>query len=144
LLLNPTNSPTTVALHRSLIRATGLKTVMRRNSDDDDNPFGDLFGEINGMLSGMADKETEPVDVHKYDDELRVVADIPDASEDAIDIQCDGRNLAIRVARDPHPVIKRVDLPAYVDDQSAEMSFNNGILEVTLDRTNDPANIGFQ
>jgi HSP20 family protein len=117
---------------------------MRRNPDDDDNPFGDLFGEINGMLSGMADEETEPVDVHKYDDELRVVADIPDASQEEIDIQCDGRNLAIRVARDPHPVIKRVDLPAYVDDQSAEMSFNNGILEVTLDRTNDPANIGFQ
>ena len=117
---------------------------MRRNPDDDDNPFGDLFGEINDMMSGMAGEETEPVDVHKYDDELRVVADIPDASQDEIDIQCDGRNLAIRVARDPRPVVKRVDLPAYVDDQSAEMSFNNGILEVTLDRTTDPANIGFQ
>jgi HSP20 family protein len=111
--------------------------MMRRNPDDDD-PFGDLFGEINDILSGMAGDEAEPVDVHEYDDELRVVADIPDASEEEIDIQCDGRNLAIRVARDPRPVLKRVD------DQSAETSFNNGILEVTLDRTNNPANIGFQ
>jgi HSP20 family protein len=52
--------------------------------------------------------------------------------------------LAIRATRDPHPFVKRVDLPAYVDDQSARTSFNNGILEVTLDRDTDPANIGFQ
>ncbi|SDF22360.1 Hsp20/alpha crystallin family protein [Halorientalis regularis] len=117
---------------------------MRRNPDDDDDPFGDSFGKINEMLSGMAGDETEPVDVHEYDDEIRVVADIPDASQDEIDTQCDGRILAIRVARDPRPVVKRVDLPSYVDDQSAETSFNNGVLEVTLDRQNDPANIGFQ
>ncbi|WP_299266296.1 Hsp20/alpha crystallin family protein [Halorientalis sp.] len=116
---------------------------MRSNPDDDDEPFGDLSGEINEMLSGTADGESEPVDIHKYDDEIRVVADIPDASEKEIDIQCDGRVLAIGVARNPRPVIKRVDLPAYVDDQSAQMSFNNGVLEITLDRDSDPANIGF-
>ncbi|WP_424016419.1 Hsp20/alpha crystallin family protein [Halorientalis pallida] len=116
---------------------------MRRNPDDDD-PFGDAFGGIGEMLSGMAGEDTEPVDVHKYDDEIRVVADIPDASQEEIDTQCDGRILAIRVARDPRPVVKRVDLPAYVDDESAETSFNNGVLEVTLDRQTDPANIGFQ
>jgi HSP20 family protein len=52
--------------------------------------------------------------------------------------------LAIRATREPRPFLKRVELPAYVDDQSARKSFNNGILEVTLDRDTDPANIGFQ
>jgi HSP20 family protein len=117
---------------------------MRRNPDDDEDPFGDPFDGINEMFSKMAGEETEPIDVHEYDDELRVVADIPEANQDEIDIQCDGRILAIRVARDPRPVIKRIDLPAYVDDQSAEMGYNNGILEITLDQTTDPANIGFQ
>lgn len=115
---------------------------MRRNADDDENPFGDIFDQIGGMPGG-AGEETEPVDVHEYDDEIRVVADIPEASKEDIDIQCDGRVLAIAVARDPHPVVKRVDLPAYVDDDSLDASFNNGILEVTLDREPDPANIGF-
>jgi HSP20 family protein len=114
---------------------------MRRNSDDDEDSFGDLFDEL---LPGMGGDESEPVDVHEYDDELRVVADIPDASKDEIDLQCDGRILAIAVAREPRPTIKRVDLPAYVDDGSIEASFNNGVLEVTLDREPDPANIGFQ
>jgi len=114
---------------------------MRRNSDDDEDSFGDIFGE---MLPGMGGDETDPVDVHEYDDELRVVADLPEVSKSDIDLQCDGRVLAIAVAREPRPVIKRVDLPAYVDDASLDASFNNGVLEITLDRTTDPANIGFQ
>jgi HSP20 family protein len=117
---------------------------MRRNSDDDDeNPFGGLFDEINEMLSGAAGDEMEPVDVQEYSDEIRVVADIPNATSEDIDVQCDGRMLAIRVARDPRPSLKRVDLPAYVDDDSAETRLNNGVLEVMLDREPDPANIGF-
>lgn len=115
---------------------------MRRNADDDDgNPFGNPFEE---MLSGMAGESGEPVDVHEYDDEIRVVADIPETTRDEIDVQCDGRLLAIRADRDARPFLKRVDLPAYVDDQSAQVQFNNGVLEVTLDREPDPANIGFQ
>lgn len=117
---------------------------MRRNSDDDENPFGDVFGGINEMLSGKDGDGTDPVDVHEYDDEIRVVADIPDASREDIDIQCDGRILAIRATRESRPFRKRVDLPAYVDDRSARTSFNNGVLEVVLDRDTDPANIGFQ
>jgi HSP20 family protein len=117
---------------------------MRRNSDDDENPFSGVFDGIDEMLSRMADGESEPVDIHEYDEELRVIADIPDANEDDIDVQCDGRSLSIRAAREPRPFFERVELPAYVDDQSAQTSFNNGVLEVTLDRDTDPANIGFQ
>jgi HSP20 family protein len=117
--------------------------MMRRNSDDDEDSFGGVFGGIEEMLSGMTDGESAPVDIHEYDDEIRVVADIPDADGDDIDIQCDGRSLAIRAATDPHPFRTRVDLPAYVDEQSARTKFNNGVFEVTLERDTDPASIGF-
>jgi HSP20 family protein len=118
--------------------------MMRRNSDDDDeDSFGGVFDQIDGMLSGMTDEKTAPVDIHEYDDEIRVVADLPDATLDDIDIQCDGRSLAIRVAGEPRPFVTRVDLPAYVDEGSVQTSFNNGVLEITLDRDTDPANIGF-
>lgn len=118
--------------------------MMRRNSDDDEDPFGGVFGGIEEILSGMTGGEEVPVDIHEYDDEIRVVADLPDTTRDDIDIQCDGRTVAIRAATDSRPFGTRVDLPAYVDDQSAQTSFNNGVLEVTLDRGTDPANIGFQ
>lgn len=117
---------------------------MRRNSDDDEESFGGVFSGIDKMLSGMTEGESTPVDIHEYGDEIRIVADLPDATRDDIDIDCDGRTVAIRAERESRPFVTRVDLPAYVDDQSARTSFNNGVLEVTLDRDTDPANIGFQ
>lgn len=117
---------------------------MRRNSDDEENPFGGVFDGIDQMNPRMADDGAEHITVHEYDDRIAVVADIPGVDREDIDLHCDGRNLAIRASSDPRPFFKRVDLPTYVDDQSIRTSFNNGVLEVTLDRDNDPANIGFQ
>lgn len=117
---------------------------MRRNSDDDEEPFGGVFTGVEEMLSGMADEETAPVDIHEFDDEIRVVADVPGADREDIDVRCDGRTVTIRAATEPRPFRKRVDMPAYVDDRSARTSLNNGVLEITLDRDTDPANIGFQ
>ncbi|MDB2226077.1 Hsp20/alpha crystallin family protein [Halorubrum ezzemoulense] len=114
---------------------------MRRNSDDEDKSGGEFNG-IEDLLSGT-NGDDAAVDVHEYDEEIRVVADIPHAVSDDITVQCDGRTAAIRVASDPRPFVVRVDLPSYVDDTSGETQFNNGILEVTFDRDTDPANIGF-
>jgi len=116
---------------------------MRRNSDDDENPFGGAFDGIEDLLAGMTGGDGAPVDVHEYDDEIRVVADLPDVTAEDIEIRCDGRTVAISAAVEPRPFVTRVDLPSYVNDQSAQWSLNNGILEITFDRDTDPANIGF-
>ncbi len=117
---------------------------MRRNpGDDEDGPFGGRFGGIEELLAGMADGGAAAVDVHEYDDEVRVVADVPNTSRERVDVWCDGRAVAIRADRDGPPFVARVDLPAYVDDDSGRLDLNNGVLEVTFDRDTDPANIGF-
>ena len=131
------------ALRRRLIGVPLVYTVMRRNSDDDEDPFGSSFGGIEDLLAGMAGGDDAPVDVHEYDDEIRVVAELPDVAADDVKIQCDGSTVAIYAAVTPRPVVTRVDLPSYVNDQSTEWSLNNGILEISLDRDTDPANIGF-
>lgn len=118
---------------------------MRRNSDDDDEtPFDSRPDDSNQIEDLPGDGGRDAVDVHEYEDSVSVVADIPNISEADIDIQCDGRTLAIRIATQPHPVVLQVDLPTYVDNHSAKTRYNNGILEVTLDQDRDPANIGFQ
>lgn len=117
---------------------------MRRNSDDDDIPFDTTSSNVDQMLNTMAGDATDRVDVHEYEDSISVVADIPGIDESDIDLRCDGRTLAIRVSTETRPFVMRVDLPAYVDAQSARTSYNNGVLEVRLDRGRDPANIGFQ
>jgi HSP20 family protein len=112
---------------------------MRKNADDD--PFG---GGGIGLPVGVTAAETDRVDVHEYDDRVTVVADIPGVSEDTLDLQCDGRTLAIHVMNGTRPVGVRVDLPAYVDAGSMESTLNNGVLKVGLTRDRDPADIGFR
>lgn len=114
-----------------------------KRSPDDDEDSGGVFDGIEEMLSGMTGGDAAPVDVHEYDDEVRVVADIPEAEREDIHVRCDGRTVAIRAATDPRPFRARADLPAYVDAESARTNFNNGVFEVTFDRDTDPANIGF-
>lgn len=118
---------------------------MRRNPDDDERPpFDSRPDSSDQPQHPLADGGTDAVDVHEYEDTVSVVADIPDISEDDVDVQCDGRALAVRISTQPQPIVLQVDLPTYVDAHSAETHYNNGILEIALDQDYDPANIGFQ
>jgi len=117
---------------------------VRRNPDDETPPFDSRPDDSDRPHSLLADGGADALDVYENEDTVSVVADIPGVDEDDVDTQCDGRMLVIRISTQPQPVVLQVDLPTYVDSRSAETSYNNGILEVTLDQDYDPANIGFQ
>jgi HSP20 family protein len=124
---------------------------MRR--DDRDEPFDDLFREIERMMnemmgaeSGSADMHFESsagfgsdthVDIHETDDEVRVVADLPGVEKDDIELKCDGKVLTISAASERREYDERVSLPVRVDEHTAAATYNNGVLEVTFDRTDD-------
>ncbi|MDZ7729785.1 MAG: Hsp20/alpha crystallin family protein [Natrialbaceae archaeon] len=127
---------------------------MRR---DRDNPFDDLFREIermmNDVMSGMdvtidsAGQATAGfgtdthVDIHESPDEILVVADLPGVEKDAIDLQCDGTTLTISAQSDHRDYDDRVTLPRRVDEHSANASFNNGVLEVSFDPASESSGI---
>jgi len=118
---------------------------MRRNDRDD--PFGDIFDEIERMMQGMADaddagfgSETH-VDVYQEGETVRLVADLPGVHKDELGLQCDGTTLTISAASDRREYDERIRLPTTVDEHSARATFNNGILEVTFDRADDAAAI---
>jgi HSP20 family protein len=81
------------------------------------------------------------VSIYETDDQLRVVADMPGVRKEDIDIKCDGRHVTISASTDTSDYEERIELPARVDEHSASATFNNGILEITLDRTGNSANI---
>ncbi|QHS16747.1 Hsp20/alpha crystallin family protein [Halopenitus persicus] len=120
--------------------------------DDRDDPFGDLFEEIERMMNQMANANgdhaddagfgTEThVDTYVEDDTVRLVADLPGVSKDDLSLQCDGETLTVSAASDRREYDERIDLPVRVDERSASATFNNGILEVTFDRADDSASI---
>jgi HSP20 family protein len=122
---------------------------MRR--DDRDDPFDDIFSEIERMMEEMTGGVGGPgnagfgddahVSVYETDDELTVVADMPGVKKEDIDIKCDGRHVNISAATAQSEYEERIELPARVDEHSATATFNNGVLEIKLDRTGSSANI---
>ena len=131
---------------------------MRR--DDRDDPFDDIFREIermmNEMMGGNVDMRVEHeggpagfgaethVDIHEESDAVRVIADLPGVEKDDIDLQCDGETLTISAASDHREYDERVRLPARVDEHSASATYNNGVLEVSFDKSEDSADIDVQ
>ncbi|WP_135820414.1 Hsp20/alpha crystallin family protein [Halostella litorea] len=119
---------------------------MRR--DDRDEPFDDIFREIERMMNEMmgadgTDMRFEGsagfgadthVDIHETDEEVRVVADLPGVEKADIELQCDGQVLTVSAASDRREYDERVSLPVRVDEHSASATYNNGVLEVIFER----------
>lgn len=115
--------------------------------DDRDDPFDNLFDEIERMMSEMTGGDSTGfgsethIDVFDEGDVVRLVADLPGIRKDDIDLKCDGETLTISAASDRREYDERVRLPTRVDEHSAQASFRNGVLEVTFDRAEDSADI---
>jgi HSP20 family protein len=124
---------------------------------DDDDPFDEFFNELermmNEMLGGNAEFrfEHEPgdagsshdihMDVHETEEKLRVVADIPGVEKEDIELKCDGETLTLEAVGTDRTYSERVSLPSPVDEHSASATYNNGVLEVVLDRASDSTSI---
>ncbi|WP_254821255.1 Hsp20/alpha crystallin family protein [Haloglomus halophilum] len=109
-----------------------------RRDDRDDDPFSDVsdfFREIERMMGGADSGFGDDVHfrVDREDDLVRVVGDLPGVEKEAIDVQCDGHDLIVGADTDRHEYRERIDLPVRVDEHSAAATFNNGVLEITLD-----------
>ena len=122
---------------------------MRR--DDRDDPFDDIFSEIERMMEEMTGGVAGDagfggdahVSVYETDELVRVVADMPGVDKDDIDIKCDGRHVTISASTEVSDYRERVELPARVDEHSASATFNNGVLEIEFDRADSSASIDF-
>jgi len=121
---------------------------MGPNDRDRDDPFDDIFREINRMMNDVVGEDADSgfgdaVHVTTYEEEgtVRVVADLPGVTKDSIDVKCDGRTVTIAAATDRREFEERFSLPVRVDEHSAAATFNNGVLEITFDRADRSADI---
>ncbi|TYT63164.1 Hsp20/alpha crystallin family protein [Natrialba swarupiae] len=133
---------------------------MRR--DDRDEPFDDLFREIERMMNEMmngADANVNfdsantaengfgmdtHVDIHETDSEIRVVADLPGVEKDHIDLECDGKTLTISAGSDHHQYDERISLPQRVNEHTASATYNNGVLEVVFEPAEESSDISLE
>ncbi len=116
--------------------------------DDRDDPFGDIFDEIERMMNDASRPDGDAgfgsethVSTYEGDGTVRVVADLPGVSKEDVDLKCDGETLTVSAAGETRQYQERVGLPSRVDEHSADASFNNGVLTVTFDAADDSASI---
>ena len=119
------------------------------------DPFGEIekvfeqFSELGGPLGGDL-----PVDVVDTDDEIVVYAELPGRNPDSISVQLtENETLEIEAQRDDHSAEGRyvtrernreqlsrsVSLPAAVDEDETEASYDRGVLTVRLQKLRSEA-----
>jgi len=108
--------------------------------------FGNVKPSIRGGPFGMSKpsldvkEEREPlVDTIVQSDNVKVVAELPGVEKSNIALECDGRNLVLKVDTDKHRYYKSLELPVEVDPDTSKASYKNGVLELIL-RRKSPGN----
>ncbi|MFW6004327.1 MAG: Hsp20/alpha crystallin family protein [Halodesulfurarchaeum sp.] len=129
------------------------------NPGDREDPFDDIFREIERMMNEMVGTPgpqaggartdlqspgSTHVDVYEDDGEIRLVADLPGVARSDIGVQCDGEYVTISAESDTRSYDERVALPAHVDPESGSGTYNNGVLEITFDRSRSKTDIDIE
>ncbi len=103
--------------------------------------FGNVKPPIKGSPFGVTrpkldvKEQREPlVDTLVLSDSVKVVAELPGVEKSEIALECDGRNLVLKVDNDKHRYYKSLELPVEVDPDTSRASYKNGVLELILTR----------
>ncbi|HID25230.1 MAG TPA: Hsp20/alpha crystallin family protein [Thermoplasmata archaeon] len=102
----------------------------------DGKPVFQEFGNVKGLLPGAPKQLTEGreplIDLQETDDAVQITAEVPGISKNDINIEVTGNVLTINVDTEGRKYYKEVQLPSEVDPDSAEATYNNGVLDITL------------
>jgi HSP20 family protein len=99
-------------------------------------PVIESFGNIRETAKGPVVEEVrEPmVDVFDEKDNILVIAELPGVSENEIKIEVVGDILNLTAADKDRKYAREILLPGKVKPESIKTSYNNGILEITLEK----------
>ncbi|MDY6789171.1 MAG: Hsp20/alpha crystallin family protein [Candidatus Nanohaloarchaea archaeon] len=119
-----------------------MRKRMNRMFEEFSNEFGT---EANGLKTSRL-----PIDMKETEDNVIVTADIPGVEKENIKVRVRDGNLNvsaesrqekreqgdnyIRKERSSISYSRRIPLPSYVDEESAEASYENGVLKIELNK----------
>ena len=99
-------------------------------------PVIESFGNIRETAKGpIVEEVREPmIDVFDEEDHILVIAELPGVSENEIKIEVTGDILNLTASDKDRKYAKEILLPGKVNPDSVKTSYNNGILEITLQK----------
>jgi HSP20 family protein len=99
-------------------------------------PVIESFGNIRETAKGPVVEEVrEPmVDVFDEKDHILVIAELPGVAESEIKVEVAGDILNLTASDKDRKYAKEILLPSKVKPETTKTSYNNGILEITLEK----------
>ena len=101
-------------------------------------PHVQEFGNTKAMPAtfkeGLPSGREPLVDVRETDENVKVIAELPGVEKGDVDLETNENHLVIKVDTEKRKYYKDVDLPTTVDPETATANYNNGVLEVVLDK----------
>jgi HSP20 family protein len=110
--------------YRFMVRDTGEGTEIQEMTND-------------AAPLSCVHKETV-AEVHRIGNEVKVIADLPGITEEALRLDVKGNTLAIDAGDEEHCSHTSAALPP-VDTASIQKTLKNGVLEVTFNSLQDPS-----
>lgn len=96
------------------------------------HPFGNLREDDDGRI--VVDETRDPVvDVYDEDNHVRIVAELPGATEDDVTIDVHDQTAVLDAKTERHHYRTTLHLPRSVNPASVSIHATNGIVNVTLD-----------
>jgi len=116
-------------------QAKGIYGFSIRSGIGGDKPRVEPFGNVHASEDGLVvDDIREPlVDVFDEGSEIVIAAELPGVAESDISLRFQGDVMEIETLG-KHRYVKEVALPAAVDPKTLKKSYNNGVLEVRVDK----------
>ncbi|MEM1541747.1 MAG: archaeal heat shock protein Hsp20 [Ignisphaera sp.] len=94
------------------------------------------FGNVRkgGRARIVVTDEREPlVDIYEEEDRVRIVAELPGVDENKIKVEAlEGNRILIEASNHDKKYRKELELPVEVDIDTAEATYRNGVLEITI------------
>ena len=97
--------------------------------------FGDSVRPGENISDGLS---REPLtDIIERGDTVSVTIEMPGVEKEDIDLDIDGRKMTVKVDNPNRRYHKVIDLPCGVEEESVRATFRNGVLDVTLTKTEE-------
>jgi len=101
----------------------------------DGKPIIREFGDKPVIKGKEVEEKREPlVDIIEEKDKIKVIAEIPGVSKHDIELNATEKNLEIKVDTAERKYYRNVELPAEIKPETADAKYNNGVLEVTIEK----------
>lgn len=99
------------------------------------NPFQDRSQM--GLGEPLEQEILTQVDVDDSNNRVRIIAEIPGVSKEDIKINATDKKVTIRASKDSKTITNEIPLGVKIDPDSADVSYNNGVLDLLFKITED-------